>query len=92
MCMKLLSSKPARQPSSTLSLYVWDPPISYEAVEFSMWIHPSAILTPLSLSVRMGSIALLLLEPRPWLEVAAPAVEVLRRWHGKRLPALGRQL
>jgi hypothetical protein len=40
----------------------------------------------------MGTIALLLLEPCLRLGVAAPAVEVLRRWHGKRLPVLGRWL
>jgi hypothetical protein len=41
MCT-LLSSKPTRQPSSPLSLspYAWDPPISYEAVVFSMWDPP----------------------------------------------------
>jgi hypothetical protein len=40
----------------------------------------------------MGPITLLLLEPHPRLVVAAPVVEVLRRWRGKRLLALGQQL
>jgi hypothetical protein len=78
---------------TSLSLYVWDPPISYEAIEFSMWDPPISHPHPsLSLSVRMGPITLLLLEPHPRLVVAAPVVEVLRRWRGKRLLALGQQL